>query len=167
MPVSAAFDRPSEEFGYGPQTRPPCPPRPQIHPVLIQRALAAPAGEREKIIAALMALLAEKPIEQIGLADIANEAGVSLVQLRGSFSSPLAIVAAHFKDTDRAVLAADLSDMEEELPRERLFDVLMRRLEIAGAASPSHPFAVAFGAAQCAARLWRSTPLRRDRRNGC
>src|ERR1700722_16783400 len=90
---------------------------------------ATPAGEREKIIAALMALLAEKPIEQIGLADIANEAGVSLVQLRGSFSSPLAIVAAHFKDTDRAVLAADLSDMEEEASRERLFDVLMRRLE--------------------------------------
>ncbi len=90
---------------------------------------AAPAGEREKIIAALMALLAEKPIEQIGLAEIANEAGVSLVQLRGSFSSPLAIVAAHFKDTDRAVLAADVSDMEEESPRERLFDVLMRRLE--------------------------------------
>jgi AcrR family transcriptional regulator len=90
---------------------------------------AAPAGEREKIIAALMSLLAEKPIEQIGLADIAREAGVSLVQLRGSFSSPLAIVAAHFKDTDRAVLAADLSDMDEESPRERLFDILMRRLE--------------------------------------
>ena len=31
---------------------------------------------------------------------------------------------------DRAVLAADFSDMAEEPPRERLFDVLMRRLEI-------------------------------------
>jgi AcrR family transcriptional regulator len=91
---------------------------------------SAPTGEREKIIAALFALLAEKPIEQIGLAEIAHEAGVSLVQLRGAFSSPLAIVAAHVKDTDAAVLAADLSDMEEESPRERLFDVLMRRLEI-------------------------------------
>jgi len=91
---------------------------------------SAPAGDREKIIAALFALLADKPIEQIGLAEIAREAGVSLVQLRGSFASALAIVAAHFKDTDAAVLAADLSDMEEESPRERLFDVLMRRLEI-------------------------------------
>ena len=90
---------------------------------------ATTASDREKLIAALMALLAEKPIEQIGLADIANKARVSLVQLRGLFSSPLAIVAAHFKDTDRAVLAADLSDMEDESPRERLFDVLMRRLE--------------------------------------
>ena len=91
---------------------------------------SAPAGEREKIIAALFALLADKPIEQIGLAEIAHEAGISLVQLRGSFGSSLAIVAAHFKDTDAAVLAADLSDMEEESPRERLFDVLMRRLEV-------------------------------------
>jgi AcrR family transcriptional regulator len=56
---------------------------------------SAPTGEREKIIAALFALLADEPIERIGLAEIANEAGVSLVQLRGAFASPLAIVAAH------------------------------------------------------------------------
>jgi AcrR family transcriptional regulator len=86
-------------------------------------------GEREKIIAAFLALLAEKPIEQIGFAAIAKEAGVSLGQLRGEFASTLAIFAAHIKATDRAVLAADLSDMAEEPPRERLFDVLMRRFE--------------------------------------
>ena len=67
---------------------------------------------------------------QIGLADIADGAGVSLAQLRDEFSSTLAIVAAHVKATDRAVLAEDLSDMAEEPARERLFDVLMRRLEI-------------------------------------
>ena len=55
---------------------------------------------------------------------------MSLAQFRGEFSSPLAILAAHIKDTDRAVLAADFSDMAEEPPRERLFDVLMRRIEI-------------------------------------
>jgi AcrR family transcriptional regulator len=94
---------------------------------------AAPAGsgsEREKIIAAFLALLAEKPIEQIGFAEIAKETGVSLGQLRGEFASTHAIFAAHIKSTDRAVLAADLSDMAEEPPRERLFDVLMRRLEV-------------------------------------
>jgi len=90
---------------------------------------AAPAGEREKIIAALLALLAEKQIGEIGLAEIATEAGISLAQLRGAFPSPLAIIGAYLKDIDRAVLAADLSDMEEEPARERLFDVLMRRLE--------------------------------------
>jgi len=93
-------------------------------------APAAPGSEREKIIAAFLALLAEKPIEQIGFAEIAKEAGVSLGQLRGEFASTLAIFAAHIKATDRAVLAADLSDMAEEPPRERLFDVLMRRLEV-------------------------------------
>jgi AcrR family transcriptional regulator len=87
------------------------------------------ASEREKIIAALLALLAEKPIEQVGFAEIAKEAGVSLTQLRGEFASTLAILAAHLKAVDRAVLAEDLSDMAEEPPRERLFDVLMRRLE--------------------------------------
>ena len=90
---------------------------------------ATPGGEREKIIAALLALLAEKSFEQIALADIAKGAGVSLVQLRGAFGSPLAILAAYFKDVDRAVLGADFSDMEDEPARERLFDVLMRRLE--------------------------------------
>jgi AcrR family transcriptional regulator len=93
------------------------------------RPAAAPAGERDKIIAAFLALLAEKPIEQIGFAEIAKEAGVSLAQLRGEFASTLAIYAAHIKAIDRAVLAQDLSDMADEPPRERLFDVLMRRLD--------------------------------------
>lgn len=89
-----------------------------------------PAGtEREKIIAAFLTLLAETSIERIGLSNIASSAGVTLAQLRGAFGSPLAILAAHLKDIDRAVLAEDFSDMEEEPPRERLFDVLMRRLE--------------------------------------
>jgi AcrR family transcriptional regulator len=89
----------------------------------------AEGTERDKIIAAFLGLLTEKPIEQIGLAEIASEAGVSLAQLRGEFGSALAIYAAHIKAIDRAVLAEDLSDMAEEPPRERLFDVLMRRLE--------------------------------------
>ena len=91
---------------------------------------AAPTTDREKIIAALLTLLADKPFETIGLADVAGGAGVSLAQLRDEFPSTLAIVAAHIKATDRAVLAEDLSDMAEEPERERLFDVLMRRLEI-------------------------------------
>jgi len=93
-------------------------------------APATPGSERDKIIAAFLALLAEKPIEQVGFAEIAKEARVSLGQLRDAFASPLAILAAHIKAIDRAVLAADLSDMAEEPPRERLFDVLMRRLEV-------------------------------------
>jgi AcrR family transcriptional regulator len=86
--------------------------------------------ERERIVAAFMTLLADKPIERIGFAEIARATGVSLSELRGHFGSALAIVAAHVKEIDRAVLAGTDDDMAEEPPRERLFDVLMRRLEV-------------------------------------
>ncbi len=58
---------------------------------------AAPLGERDKIVAAFLALLAEKPFEEIGFADIAGRAGVSLTQLRGEFASTLAMLAATSK----------------------------------------------------------------------
>jgi len=90
------------------------------------------ASARERIIAAFLALLAEKPFERIGLAEIATGAGVTLATLRTEFESPLAILAAHVKDVDRAVLEAGGDDMKDEPPRERLFDVLMRRLETLG-----------------------------------
>jgi len=86
-------------------------------------------SERAKAIDALMALLADQSFEQIGLAEVAGRAGLKLSQLRAEFGSVLAIFAAHVKDIDRAVLAGGDADMTEEPPRERLFDVLMRRLE--------------------------------------
>jgi AcrR family transcriptional regulator len=136
-------------------------------------AAAAPpippdAGDREKIIVAFLGLLAEKRFEQIGLAEIAEAAGVSLAQFRDEFASPLAILAAHIKDTDRAVLAADFSDMAEEPPRERIFDVLMRRLEILAphreavrsllrSASRNPPLAVAFNGLAVRSQQWMLT----------
>jgi len=93
-------------------------------------AAPAPAGTRDKIVAAFLDLLTEKPFERIELAEIADKAGVSLADLRGEFSSTLAILAAHIKAIDRAALSGGDADMAEESPRERLFDVLMRRLEL-------------------------------------
>lgn len=96
-------------------------------------ARPAPTGTpRERIIAGFMALLSEQAIERIGLAEIAERAGVTLADLRGEFGTPLAILAAHVKELDRKVLAEVDPDMAEESPRERLFDVLMRRLELLG-----------------------------------
>ena len=92
----------------------------------------APQGTRsvrERIIDALMDLLAQKPIDQIGSGEIAGRANLSLSELRAGFGSKLAILAAHVKEIDRKVLAARDPDMAEESARERLFDVLMRRLE--------------------------------------
>ena len=98
-----------------------------------RKALTPPpprgSSDRDKAIDALMALLAEQSFEQIGLAEVAGRAGLKLSQLRAEFGSTLAIVAAHIKDIDRAVLAGGDADMTEEPARERLFDVLMRRIE--------------------------------------
>jgi AcrR family transcriptional regulator len=89
-----------------------------------------PTGtDREKIITAFMALLAEKRFEEVGFGDIARHAGVTLATARGEFGSTLAILSAHAKELDRKVIAGGESDMAEEPPRERLFDVLMRRIE--------------------------------------
>jgi AcrR family transcriptional regulator len=87
------------------------------------------SSDRDKAIDALMGLLAEHSFEQVGLAEVAGRAGIKLSQLRAEFGSTLAILAAHIKEIDRVVLAGGDADMSEEPARERLFDVLMRRLE--------------------------------------
>jgi AcrR family transcriptional regulator len=74
-------------------------------------------------------LLAEHSFEDIGLAEVAGRARIKLSQLRTEFGSTLAILGAHIKDIDRAVLDGGDADIAEETPRDRLFDVLMRRLE--------------------------------------
>ncbi len=86
-------------------------------------------SERDRVIEAFMALLADKPIEEIGFNEIAARTGVALADLRNLFGSRLAILAAHTKEIDRHVLAGIDADMAEEPPRERLFDVLMRRID--------------------------------------
>src|SRR4029077_15113170 len=53
----------------------------------------------------------------------------TLAACAGESGSTLAIYAAHMKDLDRKVLSNAGGDMAEEPPRERLFDVLMRRIE--------------------------------------
>jgi AcrR family transcriptional regulator len=90
---------------------------------------AATESPRERVIAAFMALLAENPFEQIGLAAVAARAEISLSALREEFGSLLAILAAQMKEIDRIVLDGVDPDLAEEPARERLFDVLMRRLE--------------------------------------
>jgi len=86
-------------------------------------------NDRHKAIDALMALLAKHRFEEVGLAEVAGQAGIKLSQLRAEFGSTLAILAAHIKETDRVVLAGTDPVIAEEPARERLFDVLMRRLD--------------------------------------
>jgi AcrR family transcriptional regulator len=87
-------------------------------------------SNREKIVDALMTLLAERPIEEVGFGDIAARSGVALAECRNEFRSVLGVLAAFMKSIDRQVLAGGDAELTEEPARERLFDVLMRRLEL-------------------------------------
>ena len=89
-----------------------------------------PAARHDPIVGAFMAIMAEKPFEDIGFAEIARRAGVSLSELRAKHSSKIEMLAAYMRDVDRAVLDGIDPGLADEPPRERLFDVLMRRLDI-------------------------------------
>ncbi|MCJ2040417.1 TetR/AcrR family transcriptional regulator [Methylobacterium sp. J-059] len=84
---------------------------------------------REAAVEALMRLAAEQPWNDIEVGDIAREAGLSLAELRDLFPSKGAILAGLARIIDRKVLEEDGADLAEEPTRERLFDVLMRRLD--------------------------------------
>ncbi len=90
---------------------------------------AKPADPRGKIIDALMKLAGERQFEDITIRDICSEAGVTLADFRDSFASKGAVLAGFSRRIDRAVLAQDGAELADENRRERLFDILMRRLE--------------------------------------
>jgi AcrR family transcriptional regulator len=83
----------------------------------------------DRITDAFMALLAEKPFADIGLAEIATRAGVSLGDLRVAFDGQVSILAAFIRRIDRVVLDAAEAPSPEETARDRLFDLIMTRLD--------------------------------------
>ncbi len=92
-------------------------------------AKSKPTDTRGKIIDALMELAAETRFEDISIRDICKAADVSLADFRDAFPSKGAVLAGFSRRIDRAVLEQDTGELADESPRERLFDVLMRRLE--------------------------------------
>ena len=86
---------------------------------------------RDKIVEAFLALLAVEPLERVDLRAVAKRAEISLAELRKEFGSTFEILSAFVRDTDEKVLAAGLDPELTDAPaRERLFDVLMQRIEI-------------------------------------
>lgn len=90
-------------------------------------AKQAPADPVAVIITATLKLAAEKAWSEIPLAEIAAAAGLSLIELYRLFPSKLAILDALARQIDAAVLAAPAD--AADTPRDRLFDVLMRRFD--------------------------------------
>jgi AcrR family transcriptional regulator len=90
---------------------------------------APPSDPRKRAIEALMRLAANRAWSEIELSDIAAEAGLSLSSLRGLFPSKLAMLGGLTRLVDDAVLAGSSDDLAGEPIRERLFDLVMRRLD--------------------------------------
>jgi len=88
-----------------------------------------PKSPRLRIIEALMALAAEQPFDEITITEIAARASVTLADFRDAFPSKGAALAGFSRHIDRIVLDGGNPDLAVEDSRERLFDVLMRRLE--------------------------------------
>jgi AcrR family transcriptional regulator len=88
-----------------------------------------PADVRGLIVEALMRLAAMRSFEDISIRDICAEAGVTLADFRDYFPSKGAVLGGFSRRIDRAVLSQRVDDMAGEGARERLFDVLMRRLD--------------------------------------
>lgn len=84
---------------------------------------------RSAAIEALMRLASERDWEEIELADIAASAGLTLKDLRGLFPSKAAMLGGFARMMDDIVLADMTDDLSDEPIRERLFDVMMRRLD--------------------------------------
>ncbi len=87
---------------------------------------------REACLSAFLDLVGEDSFERVELNQVAARAGVPLSEMRGAFGSTHDLLQAFFRDTDRQVLAEgadnDGRDIQEP-PHERLFEVLMRRLD--------------------------------------
>lgn len=86
------------------------------------------ATPRERLIDAALALAVERPWTSVTLADVAAKAGLALAELYEHAPSKAHLVGAWLRRIDAAVLAGPAPDSGEPA-RDRLFEVLMRRIE--------------------------------------
>jgi AcrR family transcriptional regulator len=102
-----------------------------------ERAEARAAGgdaSPDRIIDTTMDLIAGRGWRNLSLADIASATGLSLAQLYVVFPSKLAVLDAFERRVNERTLAGEVS--AEDSIRDRLFDLVMRRLD---ALAPHRP----------------------------
>lgn len=123
-------------------------------------AAASGPSDRDRIIDAALVLIAQEGWRRLSLAAVAAEAGLPIVQFYRVFPSKPAILCGFSRRIDEAVLAMPLDGgaaaEADERPRDRVFDLLMRRfdalqpyraaLDVLGRELPADPVA-ALGAA--------------------
>ncbi len=90
---------------------------------------AAKRAPKDALVEALMELAGERVWEDISLSDVAARANLSLADFREHYPSKGAVLAGFSRKIDRLVLEGTTGDLADEPAKERLFDVLMRRLD--------------------------------------
>ena len=90
---------------------------------------AAAASEADRIIEAALARIAVEGWRSLSLASVAAAAGLPLLRVYRCYSSKQAILCGFLRRIDEAVLTDPPAAEEDERPRDRLFDLLMRRLD--------------------------------------
>ena len=128
-------------------------------------AALLPPSDRDLVIDAAFARIAQDGWRRLSIAAIAAEAGLPIVRVYRAFSSKPAILRGFFRRIDEAVLAVPVEPEADERPRDRVFDLLMRRfdalgpykpaLEVLGRELPADPCAVlAAGAGLLRSMRW-------------
>ena len=84
---------------------------------------------RDRIVDALMELAAERDWDRIEISDVAERAGVTLLEFREAFPSKGAVLGSFNRRIDQLVLGDDDKSLSDESTRDRIFDVLMRRFD--------------------------------------
>lgn len=112
-------------------------------------AALPPPSERDLIIDAAFVRIAREGWRRLTMAGIAAEAGLPILRIYRAFPSKPAILGGFFRRIDEAVLSAPVEAEADERPRDRVFDLLMRRfdalspykeaLEVLGRELPTDP----------------------------
>ena len=125
-------------------------------------AALPPPSDRDLIIDAAFARIAQAGWRRLSMASVAAESGLPILRVYRAFPSKMAILTGFSRRIDEAILAAPIEGEADERPRDRVFDLLMRRfdalapykpgLEVLGRELPADPCA----ALATGARLLRS-----------
>ncbi len=83
----------------------------------------------ERLVDAALRLAAERGWRHVTLAEIAQAAGASLAETYRVMPSRSAVIDAFARRIDAEVLSADAVEEDSVRPRDRIFDVLMRRFD--------------------------------------
>src|SRR3546814_16383366 len=94
--------------------------------------MAESDDESDRILQGALELAAARGWQDVALADIARAAGVSLARLYQLYPGKSAILAAHMRQVDAAVLSGETPFEAEAPARDRMFELLMQRCDVLG-----------------------------------